>query len=178
MDHVRDLECFLSKNHLIIISGLETRCWSYARSFAVDGDRIEPDLHSLEQQTITFEAKCKASHNHTLCEQETKRTALFKLRLKLEGTDVNLHEQRSVHTARQGRTFRQQHEYEIGNYSKKTEWMLGGQFTIKELDQTSVFNSVISRTHQKSTSLMYTSSCRSSNSKRFVTHPLKEFFNG
>lgn len=105
VDHVRDLECSSSKNDLIIISGLETACWSYAKMLAVDGDRIEPDLDSLEQQTFTLEAKCRASHNHTFCEQETRRTALFKLRKKLEGTAVDLNEQRSAHTARQGRMF-------------------------------------------------------------------------
>lgn len=57
VDHVSDLECSFTKNDLIIISGLETICWPCARPQAVDRDWVEPDLDSLEQQTITYEAR-------------------------------------------------------------------------------------------------------------------------
>lgn len=60
--HVSDLECSSRKNDLIIISGLEIICWSYAGALAVNGDVIEPDLDSLEQQAITFEASHPLTH--------------------------------------------------------------------------------------------------------------------
>lgn len=63
--------------------------------------------------------ECKTSHNHTLCEPKTKRTALLKQGRKLEGADVYLDEQRSAYTARQGHILRKQHGYQIVKHSKK-----------------------------------------------------------
>lgn len=56
----------------------KTIFWSYARALAVDGDEIEPDLDSLEQQAITFEEshhltlekKYKTSHHQTVSEKQ------------------------------------------------------------------------------------------------------------